>query len=119
MGDEIGGHTVSGHVHTTATIVKVDQTEENRRLEFQVIDPSWIKYIFQKGFIAVDGCSLTIGEVTDTTFSVYLIPETLRVTVLGDKKEGDIVNIEVDTQTQAIVDTVERVVERYLSKRII
>ncbi|GAB4820049.1 hypothetical protein N2152v2_007095 [Parachlorella kessleri] len=102
VGDEIGGHNVSGHVHTTATIVR---------------DPEWMKYILEKGFISVDGCSLTVGEVTDSTFSVYLIPETLRVTVLGDKGEGDVVNIEVETQTQAIVDTVERVMQQFLAKK--
>lgn len=117
MGDEIGGHTVSGHVHTTARIVGVEETENNRRLEFELDGKDWIKYVLPKGFISVDGCSLTVGEVTDTTFSVYLIPETLRVTVLGDKGEGDVVNVEVDTATQAIVDTVERAVEQYLSKR--
>lgn len=53
-------------------------------------------------------------QVVDDGFSVYLIPETLRVTVLGDKKEGDAANIEVEAQTQAIVDTVERVVEERL-----
>jgi riboflavin synthase len=61
-----------------------------------------------QGFVAVDGCSLTIGEVEGNTFSVYLIPETLRVTAMGGKGLGDSVNIEVDRQTQAIVDTVER-----------
>jgi len=58
----------------------------------------------------VDGCSLTVGEVGPDWFTVYLIPETLRVTVFGSRKVGDLVNIEVDSQTQTIVDTVERVV---------
>ncbi|EFN51278.1 hypothetical protein CHLNCDRAFT_37484 [Chlorella variabilis] len=114
VGDEIGGHTVSGHVHTTATIVDVQDTENNRRVEYEVSDPAFMKYILPKGFISVDGCSLTVGEVTDTTFSVYLIPETMRVTVAGVKGQGDVVNIEVEAQTQAIVDTVERVLQRYL-----
>lgn len=169
----------------------------------QLRDPEWIKYVLPKGFIAVDGCSLTIGEVTDATFSVYLIPETLRCvrtgvggwqpwwehwavrgaaaerthnmqlsvlrnwghappvgllsrslgppsaggppsapkpthppaptqptprptptppsprrcTVLGDKGVGDLVNVEVETQTQAIVDTVERVLQQYLERK--
>jgi riboflavin synthase len=58
--------------------------------------------------------SLSTPQVEGDTFSVYLIPETLRVTVLGGKDEGDLVNIEIDAQTQAIVDTVERVVEQRL-----
>jgi riboflavin synthase len=117
VGDEIGGHTVSGHVHTTAKIVDTHQTEDNLRLEFELEDPSWVKYILPKGFVSVDGCSLTVGEVTEKTFSVYLIPETLRVTVLGVKGKGDVVNIEAESQTQAIVDTVERVVARYLNEK--
>lgn len=118
VGDEIGGHTVSGHVQTTARICRIDSTEDNVRMEFELRDSTWIKYVLPKGFVSVDGCSLTVGEVTDGGFSVYLIPETLRVTVLGDKSTGDAVNIEVEAQTQAIVDTVERVVARYLNEKL-
>jgi riboflavin synthase len=78
MGDEIGGHTVSGHVHTTAQIAAVEVSENNRRLVFRLSDPTYIKYILPKGFVAVDGCSLTVGEVDEDSFAVYLIPETLR-----------------------------------------
>lgn len=59
-----------------------------------------MKYILPKGFIAVDGISLTVGEVEGDTFSVYLIPETLRVTILGTRALGDSVNLEVEAQTQ-------------------
>ena len=69
-----------------------------------------MKYILTKGFVAVDGISLTIGEVRDTQFCVNLIPETLQRTLMGQRKVGDIVNIEIDPQTQAIVDTVEKVI---------
>ena len=62
MGDEIGGHTVSGHVHTTAEIMSVDKQGEDVRLQFKLSDSEWAKYILRKGFIAVDGCSLTVGE---------------------------------------------------------
>lgn len=75
-----------------------------------------MKYILPKGFIAVDGCSLTVGETWGDGFSVYLIPETIRVTVFAFKTQGDNVNIEIEAQTQAIVDTVERVVGQYLTK---
>lgn len=78
VGDEIGGHTVSGHVHSTAKISKLDTTEDNVRMEFELTEKEWIKYILPKGFVAVDGCSLTVGEVEGSSFSVYLIPETLR-----------------------------------------
>ncbi|KAL3147131.1 hypothetical protein ABBQ38_015087 [Trebouxia sp. C0009 RCD-2024] len=116
MGDEIGGHHVSGHVHTTAQVRQIEETENNRRLTFQV-PKEWMKYILPKGFIAVDGCSLTVGETGEDWFSIYLIPETLRVTVLGTKQQGDTVNLEIDAQTQAIVDTVEKVVQQYLQQK--
>lgn len=110
VGDEIGGHTVSGHVQTTALIECIDVKDDGTaRMDFRLTDPFWRKYIIQKGFVAVDGCSLTVGETSDEGFCVYLIPETLRVTVLGDRNVGEYVNIEVEAQTQAIVDTVERV----------
>jgi riboflavin synthase len=66
-------------------------------------------YIFSKGFIAVDGISLTVGEVSDGIFALYLIPETLTVTTLGERKVGDLLNIEMDQQSISIVQTVERV----------
>lgn len=107
---------MSGHVHCTATIAEVQQTENNRRVTFELPDDKWMKYVLPKGFISVDGCSLTVGEVEGRRFSVYLIPETLRVTVFGFKEVGDKVNIEIEAQTQAIVDTVERVVGQYLDQ---
>mmetsp|Transcript_31154 Transcript_31154/g.69261 ORF Transcript_31154/g.69261 Transcript_31154/m.69261 type:complete len:263 (+) Transcript_31154:2044-2832(+) len=116
VGDEIGGHNVSGHVHTKATIVEIQETANNRRITFELPDERWMKYVLPKGYIAVDGTSLTIGEVWDRRFCVYLIPETLRVTVFGIKGVGDSVNIEIETQTQAIVDTTERVVAAYLAR---
>jgi riboflavin synthase len=63
LGDEIGGHSVSGHIHTTATIVSIEEQGANVCLRLRLADASWSKYILQKGFIAVDGCSLTVGEV--------------------------------------------------------
>lgn len=116
VGDEIGGHHVSGHVHTTAQVQKIEITENNKRITFQV-PKQWMKYILAKGFIAVDGCSLTVGEVGEDWFTIYLIPETLRVTVLGNKQEGDTVNLEIEAQTQAIVDTVEKVVQQYMQQK--
>lgn len=115
VGDEIGGHTVSGHVHCTAEIVEVVDTELNRKVVFEVSDKKLIKYVLPKGFISVDGCSLTVGEVDKEKgrFNVWLIPETLRVTVLGNKIVGGTVNIEIESQTQVIVDTIER----YMAER--
>lgn len=107
--DEIGGHLMSGHIMTTADIVKVIRSENNCELWFKLQDASLSKYILHKGFVGVDGCSLTIGDVSGSKFCVHLIPETLERTLLGGKKLGNRVNIEIDTQTQAIIDTVERV----------
>ena len=108
FGDEIGGHSMSGHISLMAKLVEVIKTENNRTLWFELPEKS-MKYVLSKGYIGVDGCSLTIGEVEDNRFSVHLIPETLNRTLFGGRAVGDEVNIEFDPQTQAIVDTVERV----------
>jgi len=107
IGDEIGGHLLSGHVHTTARVVDIIRPENNVTLWFEVPD-AWTKYVFAKGYIAINGASLTIGEVDGNRFNVHLIPETLRATTFGTIKEGQWVNIEVDSQTQTIVDTLAR-----------
>lgn len=107
--DEIGGHLMSGHIMTTAEICKIIQSENNREVWFKLQDVGQMKYILHKGFVGIDGISLTVGDVTKTRFCVHLIPETLERTTLGAKKLGHKVNIEIDPHTQAIVDTVERV----------
>ncbi|MFH8134393.1 riboflavin synthase subunit alpha [Pantoea osteomyelitidis] len=107
--DEIGGHLMSGHIMTTAEICKIIQSENNREVWFKIQDAAQMKYILHKGFIGIDGISLTVGDVTKSKFCVWLIPETLERTTLGAKKLGDRVNIEIDPHTQAIVETVERV----------
>jgi len=107
IGDEIGGHLLSGHVHTTATVTSVLRPENNVTIEFEVPE-AWARYIFPKGYIAINGASLTIGNVTGNRFNVHLIPETLRATTFGDLREGHVVNIEIDSQTQTIVDTLAR-----------
>jgi len=70
-----------------------------------------IKFVQEKGYIAIDGISLTIGEVNDGSFYLHLIPETIALTTIGSKNIGDSVNIEVDSMTQTIVTTVERILE--------
>lgn len=107
--DEIGGHLMSGHIMTTAEISKILTSENNREIWFKPQDASQMKYILHKGFVGIDGISLTVGEVTRTKFCVHLIPETLMRTTLGSKRLGHRVNIEIDPHTQAIVETVERV----------
>ena len=108
FGDEIGGHVMSGHIIATTPISRIEQNEHNRTLYFR-LPQELAAYILPKGFIGLDGCSLTIGDVTAHEFSVHLIPETLQRTLFGSRKVGDSINIEIDAQTQAIVDTVKRV----------
>ncbi|MBD3895149.1 riboflavin synthase subunit alpha [Halomonas sp. ML-15] len=113
FGDEIGGHAMSGHVSSMAELVELDEAPNNRRLWFE-LDAEFGRFIFDKGYIGVDGISLTIGGVATGTagrvrFCVNLIPETLARTTLAERRPGDRVNIEIDPQTQAIVETVERV----------
>ncbi|HDL7644694.1 TPA: riboflavin synthase subunit alpha [Yersinia enterocolitica] len=107
--DEIGGHLMSGHIICTAEIAKIYTSENNRQIWFRVPSDDLMKYVLHKGFIGIDGISLTIGEVVGNRFCVHLIPETLARTTLGKKRLGHRVNIEIDPQTQAVVDTVERV----------
>jgi riboflavin synthase len=108
VGDEVGGHVVSGHVTGTAEIASVERSENNCVTTFRVPN-AWMKYVLPKGFVAIDGCSLTVVDVDRRagTFTVALIPETLARTTFGFKGIGDRANLEIDSRTQAIVDTVE------------
>lgn len=108
FGDEIGGHSMSGHISVMGKIVDVIDTPNNRTIWFELPQDS-MKYVLAKGYIGLDGCSLTIGEVEANRFSVHLIPETLQRTLFGQRKVGEMINVEFDPQTQAIVETVERV----------
>jgi riboflavin synthase len=117
-GAEVGGHPLSGHVDLQATLAAVRRPENNHVLRFDVPAP-WMRYVFPKGYIAVNGASLTVAEAGREPdgsgwFEVWLIPETLRQTTFGDKAEGDAVNVEIERQTQIVVDTVERVLEQRL-----
>jgi len=113
--DEIGGHVLSGHIIDTAEIIRIEESDNNRRVIFSG-KKEWMKYVFNKGFLAVNGCSLTVATIDHASeeFAINLIPETIRRTNFSILTEGDCVNIEIDQQTQVIVDTVERVMrERY------
>ena len=108
FGDEIGGHLMSGHITATTEILRIERTEHNTTMHFAL--PAALKpYILPKGFVGLDGCSLTIGSVGEDSFCVHLIPETLRRTLFGTRQAGDTVNLEIDPQTQAVVDTVSRI----------
>ena len=116
-GAEIGGHPLSGHVDFTARLAEMRQPENNRVLRIEVPAP-WMRYVFTKGYIAVNGASLTVAEAERQPggagwFEVWLIPETLRMTTFADKRAGDRVNIEIERTTQVMVDTVrDAVAER-------
>ncbi len=113
VGKEIGGHLVSGHISGMAPVIAREETENNVRLLLELPE-ALVDYVLPKGFIGVHGVSLTVGEVDEKrgTFDVHLIPETLEVTVLGETKPGDRLNIELDAMTQAVVETVRRVLAR-------
>lgn len=113
FGSELGGHIVSGHIQTTAVITELNKSADNCAMRLKLA-PDYMRFILSKGFIAVEGCSLTVGETYADGFSLYLIPETLAITTLGQKQVGDRLNIELDQQTQTIVQTVERIMaERF------
>ena len=112
FGDEVGGHILSGHISARVSVAGIDAADNARVMRFAVPEP-WLKYLHHKGFVALDGASLTIASVDPAAgeISVALIPETTARTTLGVLEAGDWVNLEVDKQTQAVVDTVARLME--------
>jgi len=105
---EIGGHLVSGHIHGTGEVLKVINRKETKDLLIKI--PSDLKeYFFYKGYVALNGCSLTIGKVLKSSFYIHLIPETVSITTFKEIKKGDLVNIEVEQTTINTVETVKRV----------
>jgi riboflavin synthase len=115
-GQEVGGHILSGHIDTTIEVSKIEQPENNYVIHFKV-PKEWMQYIFAKGYIGLNGASLTIASVnkSENSFTVWLIPETLRLTTFGHKKVGDKINLEVERATQVIVETVQRYLDEKLS----
>lgn len=93
--DRLGGHIVSGHIDGTGTIMQIQKEDNAIWLTVQVHEEI-LKYIVDRGSVAVDGTSLTAAFVDDSSFKVSLIPHTAGFTILGSKKEGEVVNIECD-----------------------
>ncbi len=118
-GAEIGGHAMSGHIDTTAEIVRVEKPSNNFVITFKV-DTSWMKYIFSKGYIGLNGASLTVCDANKETgtFDVWIIPETSAVTTFGDIKVGDFVNVEIERGTQVTVDTIRDFLEEKLAGKL-
>jgi riboflavin synthase len=114
-GAEIGGHPLSGHVDFMATIAAV-RTPENNRVLRLAVPPRFMRYVFAKGYIAINGASLTVAEADRQAgwFEVWLIPETLRMTTFAEKAEGAALNVEIERQTQVFVDTVRDAIDERL-----
>jgi len=109
-GDEVGGHLLSGHIIGRGLVTYSESVGEGAQLKIKA-PPSIQKYIQTKGYIGIDGISLTLGEVVENEFDLHIIPETLRLTTLSSKQAGDAVNIEIDSTTMMIVETVERLLK--------
>jgi len=95
LGDRLGGHLVTGHVDTMGVIKDKKTKEEHTVFTFSIPDP-WMRYIVEKGSVAIDGVSLTVNRCLSDSFEVNIIPHTARITTLGKKEIGDKVNIETD-----------------------
>lgn len=95
LGDEMGGHLVSGHVDGMARISKREDGENTSLFEIQVPD-DLARYIAKKGSVCLQGTSLTVNSVEDNRFTLMLIPHTLAVTTWGQRKVGDALNLEID-----------------------
>ena len=107
MGDEIGGHPVSGHIHGISKVISIDKRDQSWDVKFSV-EPFMHDYMLHKGYVAINGCSLTLGEVSNESFMIHLIPETLSITNLFQLEQDSVVNIELDQNTIIIADTVKK-----------
>jgi len=110
--DRLGGHFVAGHIDGTATIKAIDRQGQFADMKFAA-DPELLEQMVVKGSVAVDGISLTIANMDDSSFAVALIPETLKKTTLGKAKNGDTVNIETDI----IIKTIKKQLEKFLPQK--
>ncbi|MBP7666151.1 MAG: riboflavin synthase subunit alpha [Burkholderiaceae bacterium] len=114
-GAEIGGHPLSGHVDCLGTLLSIRQPENNHVLRIGM-PASHMRYVFAKGYIAINGASLTVADADrrERWFEVWLIPETLRMTTFGARQVGDALNIEIERSTQVVVDTVRDALDERL-----
>ena len=108
VGDALGGHLVQGHVDGVGTIRSIERNGADVRISI-VLPPALFGAVIEKGSVTVDGVSLTVGECDERSFSIYLIPHTLAVTGLGEKKQGDAVNLEADVVGRYVEQHVRRI----------
>jgi len=106
VGDELGGHIVSGHVDGIATLVDLRPENQSVRLTFEA-PPALAKFVAAKGSVALDGVSLTVNEVSGARFGVNIIPHTQAVTTFGTYKAGDRVNMEIDMLARYVARLIE------------
>jgi riboflavin synthase len=106
--DRFGGHIVQGHIDGKATIKAVKRVGQFADIEFTA-EPELLSQMVAKGSVAVDGVSLTIATINPSSFSVALIPETLKRTTLGRARVGDTVNIETDIIVKTIMSKLEKI----------
>jgi len=103
----LGGHLVSGHVDGVGRVLSLEPDARSTRIEFGIEQPL-LRYVARKGSVTVDGTSLTVNDVSASGFSVNIVPHTLERTIMGQYKEGSLVNIEVDLVARYI----ERLIEK-------
>ena len=108
VGDELGGHIVTGHIDNTTRLLKKRELKKSSELTFG-LPYNLKKYICKKGSIAIDGISLTVNGVEEKSFSVSIIPHTSAVTTLGSIKKDDIVNIEIDILARYIENNIKKI----------
>lgn len=118
VGDDLGGHFVTGHVDCAGTISKIDRRNGNVGIKV-TIPEEFGSLIVDKGSVALDGISLTVGNIGPDSFSVHLIPHTMKATNLAARKEGDKVNVEFDILGKYVIKNriqarESRVTERFL-----
>ena len=105
---EIGGHLVSGHIHGVGVIKSINDRGQTKDLRIQP-PASLMEYLSYKGYVGLNGCSLTIGKVFKSSFNIHLIPETIKVTNFQKMKKGDLINIEIDQTTINTVETIKKI----------
>ena len=105
---EIGGHLVSGHIHGVGVIKSINDRGQTKDLRIQP-PASLMEFLFYKGYVGLNGCSLTIGKVFKSSFNIHLIPETIKVTNFQKMKKGDLINIEIDQTTINTVETLKKI----------